>query len=163
MPRVSFSLRWLLLLGTMGSRAHRLQSFGHMDSVVVAPGLWSTGSIVVVHGLISCSAACVIFLDQGSNPCLLHWQTDSLPSEPLGKPSYRYKIFKKKNKGIFLFAMRTLRIYYLKIFHIPCSSVNWRRKWQPTPVFLPGESCGQRSLVGCCLWCRTESDMTEAT
>ena len=27
-----------------------------------------------------------------------------------------------------------------------------RRKWQPTPVFLPGESQGQRSLVGCCLW-----------
>ena len=25
-----------------------------------------------------------------------------------------------------------------------------RRKWQPTPVFLPRESCGQRSLVGCC-------------
>ena len=26
----------------------------------------------------------------------------------------------------------------------------WRRKWHPTPVFLPRESCGQRSLVGCC-------------
>ena len=38
-----------------------------------------------------------------------------------------------------------------------------RRKWQPTPVFLPGESQGRRSLVGCCLWGRTESDMTEAT
>ena len=37
----------------------------------------------------------------------------------------------------------------------------WRRKWQPTPVFLPGESQGQRSQVGCCLWGRTESDMTE--
>ena len=39
----------------------------------------------------------------------------------------------------------------------------WRRKWQPTPVFLPGESQGQRSLVGCCLWGHTESDTTEAT
>ena len=39
----------------------------------------------------------------------------------------------------------------------------WRRHWQPTPVFLPGESQGQRSLVGCCLWGRTESDTTEAT
>ena len=38
-----------------------------------------------------------------------------------------------------------------------------RRKWQPTPVFLPGESQGQRSLVGCHLWGRTESDTTEAT
>ena len=39
----------------------------------------------------------------------------------------------------------------------------WGRKWQPTPVFLPGESQGQRSLVGCHLWGRTESDTTEAT
>ena len=41
--------------------------------------------------------------------------------------------------------------------------MHWRRKWQPTPVFLPGESQGQRSLVGCCLWARTESDTTEET
>ena len=41
--------------------------------------------------------------------------------------------------------------------------MHWRRKWQPTPVFLPGESQGQRSLAGCHLWGRTESDMTEAT
>ena len=38
-----------------------------------------------------------------------------------------------------------------------------RRKWQPTPVFLPGESQGRGSLVGCCLWGREESDTTEAT
>ena len=43
------------------------------------------------------------------------------------------------------------------------TSIHWRRKWQPTPVFLPGESQGRRSLVGCCLWGRTESDTTEAT
>ena len=41
--------------------------------------------------------------------------------------------------------------------------MHWRRKWQPTPVFLPGESQGWGSLVGCHLWGRTESDMTEAT
>ena len=41
--------------------------------------------------------------------------------------------------------------------------MHWRRKWQPTPVFLPGESQGHGSLVGCCLWGRTESDMTKAT
>ena len=41
--------------------------------------------------------------------------------------------------------------------------MHWRRKWQPIPVLLPGESQGQGSLVGCCLWGRTESDMTEAT
>ena len=38
-----------------------------------------------------------------------------------------------------------------------------RRQWQPTPVFLPRESQGQGSLVGCHLWGCTESDTTEAT
>ena len=41
--------------------------------------------------------------------------------------------------------------------------MHWRRKWQPTPVFLPGESQGRGSLVGCRLWGRTELDTTEAT
>ena len=41
--------------------------------------------------------------------------------------------------------------------------LHWRRKWQPTPVFLPGESQGWGSLVGCRLWGRTESDTTEVT
>ena len=40
---------------------------------------------------------------------------------------------------------------------------HWRRKRQPTPVFLPGESQGPWSLVGCRLWGLTESDTTEAT
>ena len=44
-----------------------------------------------------------------------------------------------------------------KIVHL------WRRKWQPTPVFLPGESQGRGSLVGCRPWGCTESDTTEAT
>ena len=41
--------------------------------------------------------------------------------------------------------------------------MRWKRKWQPIPVFLPGESHGQRSLVGCRLWGCTKSDMTEGT
>ena len=41
--------------------------------------------------------------------------------------------------------------------------MHWRRKWQPTPVFLPVESQGRRGLVGCRLWGHTESDTTEAT
>ena len=40
---------------------------------------------------------------------------------------------------------------------------HWRRKWQLTPVFLPGESQGWGSLLGCRLWGRTESDTTEVT
>ena len=61
-------------------------------------------------------------------------------------------------------SMRSLRVGHdsatsLSLF----TFMRWRRKWQPTPVFLPGESQGQGSLVGCRLWGRTESDMTEAT
>ena len=41
--------------------------------------------------------------------------------------------------------------------------MHWRRKWQPTPMFLPWESQGWGSLVDCHLWGRTESDMTEVT
>ena len=39
--------------------------------------------------------------------------------------------------------------------------MHWRRKWQPTPIFLPRESQGRGSLVGCRLWGHTESDRTE--
>ena len=41
--------------------------------------------------------------------------------------------------------------------------MHWRRKWQSTPVFVPGESQGRESLVGCRLWGCTGSDTTEAT
>ena len=41
--------------------------------------------------------------------------------------------------------------------------IPWRREWLPIAVFLPGESQGRGSLVGCCLWGRTELDTTEAT
>ena len=41
--------------------------------------------------------------------------------------------------------------------------IHWRRKWQPTSVFLPGESQGRGSLVGCRLWGHTKSDTTKVT
>ena len=47
-------------------------------------------------------------------------------------------------------------------FHFSLSRIG-EEKWQPTPVCLPGDSQGRRSLVGCRLWGRTESDTTEAT
>ena len=60
-------------------------------------------------------------------------------------------------------SMRSLRVGHdwatsLSLF----TFMHWRRKWQPTPVFLTGESQGWGNLVGCCLWGCTESDMTEA-
>ena len=61
-------------------------------------------------------------------------------------------------------SMGSLRVGYdwatsLSLF----TFMHWRRKWQPTPVFLPGESQGWGSLVGCRLWGCTESDTTEVT
>ena len=58
-------------------------------------------------------------------------------------------------------SMRLLRVgaTSLSLF----TFMHWRRKWQPTSVFLPGESQGWRSPVGYRLWDRTESETTEAT
>ena len=64
----------------------RAWALGCWASVVAIPGLSSTGSIVVAHRL-SCSMECGIFLDQGSNLCLLHWQADSLPLSHQGSPN----------------------------------------------------------------------------
>ena len=70
-----FSLQWLLLLQSTGSRRVGFSRCDAWASVVVAHGLWSAGSVIVVHGL-SCSAACGIFPDQDLNPCPLHWEAD---------------------------------------------------------------------------------------
>ena len=56
------------------------------------------GSVVVAHGP-SCSAACGIFPDQGSNPCPLHWQADSQPLCHQGSPTY---FFSNNNFSDFL-------------------------------------------------------------
>ena len=46
-------------------------------------------------------------------------------------------------------------------FNLWVRKIPWRREWQPTPVFLPGKSHGQRSLAGCSPWVCKESDMTK--
>ena len=61
-------------------------------------------------------------------------------------------------------SMGSLRVRHDWVTSLSLSTfMHWRRKWQPTPVSLPGESHGRRSLVGCSPWGCTESDMTEAT
>ena len=60
------------------------------------------GSVVVAHGL-SCSTACGIFPDQGSNPCPLHWQADSQPLCHQGSPILFFNFYYFFNKFIFLF------------------------------------------------------------
>ena len=81
------------LLSSCSAWAPHCSSFSvaeHMGSTVCRLQLWlqalSTGSVTVVLGL-SCLTACGIFPDQGSNPCLLHWQVDSLPLSHQGSPS----------------------------------------------------------------------------
>ena len=49
------------------------------------------------------------------------------------------------------------------VFDLWVRKILWRREWQSTPGFLPGEFHGQRSLVGCSPWGHTESDMTDET
>ena len=61
-------------------------------------------------------------------------------------------------------SMGSLRVSHDGAISLSLSTfTHWRRKWQPTPVFLPGESHGPRSLVGCSPWGCTESDTTEVT
>ena len=60
-------------------------------------------------------------------------------------------------------SMGTLRVGHdwATSFSLP-TFMHWRRKWQPTPVLLPGESQGRGSLVGCCLWgCRVGHDWSD--
>ena len=55
----------------------------------------------------------------------------------------------------------TLSHFIMSAFWYECWS--WKRKWQPTPVFLPGEFHGQRRLGGYIPWGRKESGTTEVT
>ena len=50
------------------------------------------GSVIVAHGP-SCSAACGLLPDQGSNPCPLHWQANSQPLRHQGSPDLSFKAF----------------------------------------------------------------------
>ena len=65
-----------------------------------------------------------------------------------------------------LLVLLGLEIMYQRMLGLPDPWVGkspWRRAWQPTPVFSPAGSHGQRSLVGYCPWGRRESDTTEHT
>ena len=73
-----------------------------------------------------------------------------------------YKL--SKNKILDLLKKYIKEVTEFKInFCAVLSCYNWRRKWQPTAVFLPGESQRRGSLVGCRLWGHRESDTTEVT
>ena len=116
------------------------------------------GSLFILQG---------IFTTQGSNPSLLHCREILYQLSYQGSPRIlewvAWKITWTEEPGG-LQSMGSLRVRHdwatsLSLF----TFIHCRRKWQPTPVFLPGESQGQGSLVGCHLWGCTESDTTEAT
>ena len=73
---------FLIVVASLAAEPRRQ---GARASVVAAPGLQSTASIVVLQEL-SCSTACGIFLGQASDPCLLHRQADSLLLSHQGRP-----------------------------------------------------------------------------
>ena len=61
-------------------------------------------------------------------------------------------------------SMGSLRVGHVQVTSLSLSTfMHWRRKWQPTPVILPGESQGRGSLVGYHLWGRTELYTIEVT
>ena len=107
-----------------------------------------------------------IFPTQVSNPhllCLLHLQADSLPTEPSGKPHiYVYVcVYVYINLYIHLHNGYANEGDVRDVGDSWIGKIPWRRAWQPTPVFLPGESHGQRSLEGYSQWGHKESDTTE--
>ena len=83
---------------------------------------------------------CYVFLENW--PLYYHIMTPFIPNYPMKS------------------ALSEVNVVTLAFFWLLLA---WKRKWQPTPVFLPGESQGWGSLVGCRLWGHTESDTTEAT
>ena len=89
---------------------------------------------------------------QRSNIVSVRWQIrETMKTVPLSLTSERTPKMEHPDKITGIFS---------GIFAI-WRSVLWRRKWHPTPVFLPGESQGRQSLVGCSPWGRWELDMTE--
>ena len=67
------------------------------------------------------------------------------------------------DRGAWWAAVREVSKSRTRLNNFHFTFMHWRRKRQPTPVFLPGESQGRGSLVGCGLWGHTELDTTEAT
>ena len=102
-----------------------------------------------------------------TNPHLLYWQEDSLPTEPPQKSWLHLSLNSLLEEKAMTTHSSTLawkipwaeepgRLRSMgsrRVGHDWATSLftfmHWRRKWQPTPVFLPGESQGRGSLVGC--------------
>ena len=80
-----------------------------------------------------------------------------------GNPLHYSCLANPMDGGVWWAAVHGVTTSWTLLSDFTFTFIYWRRKWQPTPVFLPGESQGRETLVGCHLWGRTESDTTEAT
>ena len=114
-----------LFLQSTDSRPGRPQKLWYMGSGILGPGLKCTDSIVVAYGL-SCSAACEIFLDQGSNLCLLTWQEDSLTLSHQGSLSMTF---------------------WIKSIYLNINTNNWLASLQLSSASLQQTSAGLRTSV----------------
>ena len=143
-----------------------------------SPSLAAKNIINLISVLTTWWCPCVVFSSVIGRGCLLwpvhsHGKTliafallHSIFSEKAMAPhssTFAWKIPWTEEPG-WLQSMGSLRVRHnwatsLSLF----TFMHWRRKWQPTPVFLPGESQGRQSLVGCRLWGCIESDTTEVT
>ena len=131
-------------------------------------GLESRGSFVILKMVWDSTHFIQIFHDTsrgnlrvlGLNWGLLVWVSEK--AKATHSSTFAWKIPWTEEPGglqsMGLLRVRDDRATWLSLF----AFMHWRRKWQPTPVFLPGELQGRGSLVGCRLWGRTESDTTEA-
>ena len=148
---------WPLLLGSLELREARCLTRSlkqpHGEALVVRNWGFLSSAMAVslaispsgpVKSSDNCSPACPKAMAPHSSP--LAWNTPWM-EEP-GR----------------LQSMRSLRVRHDWATSLSLSTfTHWRRKWQPTPVFLPGESHERRSLVGCSPWGCTELDTTEVT
>ena len=123
-----------------------------------APQFLHTGLVAPQHRPLTCPSGFGMFPNQGLNPHILHCNVDSEPTRPPGKsPAHCLPV----NQSFpLLLPMRESQVV-LVVKNLPANAGDkrlgfspwvgkapWRKARQPTPVFLPGKSHGQRSLAG---------------
>ena len=91
------------------------------------------GSVIVAHGP-SCSVACGIFPDQGSNPCSLHWQADSQPLRHQGSPYFIFFEFLNFILFFYTAGSYSLSILYILVYICQSQSPNSSHHHHPPPA-----------------------------
>ena len=94
---------------------------------------------------------------------LLYSTHELVKGEGNGTPLQYSCLENPMDRGAWWAAVQVVARSRTRLSYFTFTFMHWRRKWQPTPAFLPGESQGRQSLVCCHLWGHTESDTTEVT